>query len=820
MNASYEWLRAFVPFDETPSQLRDLITSRAATVDELVPLRADLANIVVARVVEEGPHPDSDHLHVTRVDAGTGELLDVVCGAPNVQAGKLYPFAMTGTIMPNGMKIERRKIRGAVSNGMLCSARELGLGEDHEGILELTFDAAPGTPLLRAWPLGDTRLVVDVLPNRPDLLSHLGLAREIAAAVGKPLSLPWLEGVGAAVPIAKRFRNAGNAGGIAVHVEEEGLVNRFMGVVVRGVNVGPSPRWLGERLEAVGSRSINNIVDASNYVLHELGQPTHAFDLATLDQHTIVVRRARAAERIVTLDGVERSLSADTIVIADASKPQAIAGVMGGRASEVTDGTTDVFLEVANFNAPRIRAARRKLGLSTDASYRFERGVDIDLAPRALERLVSIILAVAGGRIDGTPVDISRGEEPLPPIPVRTARVAKLLGDAVPVDEASALLAAVGFDATIETSAQGSGTVVRVHPPSWRKDVTAEIDVIEEIARLRGYDSFSEEIRPFRAGNAPDAPLWLTSRRVREALVGAGLLEVRPMPFVKGAEESHRRLANPLAENEAYLRRDLLDTLGRRAEFNLAHMQGNVRIFEIGDIFLPQAGQLLPREELHVALLVMGDRRPAHFTEPKPPAFDEWDAKALAELVTARGYPGASVVLAPLGGGGDVLWNIVVDGEPLGAVRRVPLDAPAWAAAAFGVELSLGVVSSDPAAARGAHAYEAAAVVDINTLASERYRPLPSTPPAEFDLALVVPDRLQAADVEAVIRGAAGELLEQLRLFDMYRGEGVAAGHRSLAWRLTLRHPERTLRDKEIEGRRAKILSALQQELDVRPRTF
>src|SRR4051794_5450862 len=291
MNVSHEWLRAFVPFDATPTQLRDLITSHVATVDEVVPLRQDLAAIVVARVIEEAPHPDSDHLHVTRVDAGTGTLLDVVCGAPNVTAGKLYPFAMTGTVLPNGIKIQKRKIRGAISDGMLCSARELGLGEEHDGIMELDIDVAPGTPFLRALPVGDTKLVVDVGANRPDLLSHLGLARELAAITKKPFALPDLRQALATIPAPHVAATENKAGAVDVVISESGLVRRLMGVVIRGVTVRPSPDWLVRRLESVGSRSINNIVDASNYVLHELGQPTHAFDLAKLAGPRIIVRR-------------------------------------------------------------------------------------------------------------------------------------------------------------------------------------------------------------------------------------------------------------------------------------------------------------------------------------------------------------------------------------------------------------------------------------------------------------------------------------------------------------------------------------------------
>jgi phenylalanyl-tRNA synthetase beta chain len=407
MNASVAWLNAFVDTGLSAAALRDLITAHTATVDELVALRADLAPIVVARVVEEAPHPDSHHLHVTKVDMGTGELLEVVCGAPNVQAGKLYPFAPTGTVMPGGLKIEKRKIRGQTSNGMLCSARELGLGAEHDGILELDLDVAPGTPFLDAMPVGDARLVIDVLPNRSDLLSHLGIARELAAVTGRELRLPDIGVEGIPVREPRRFRRAGNAGGVVLHLEDALLASRYMGVVIRGVAVGPSPQWLVDRLASVGSRSVNNIVDATNYVLHELGQPTHAFDLNKLDldtqlpEKTVVVRSAKAGESLMTLDGTVRTLTPEMTVIADSVKPIALAGVMGGRETEVGEGTTDLLVEVATFDPARTRRTRRAAGLSTDASHRFERGVDVALAPRALERVTQLIIQLAGGAVHG-----------------------------------------------------------------------------------------------------------------------------------------------------------------------------------------------------------------------------------------------------------------------------------------------------------------------------------------------------------------------------------------------------------------------------------
>ena len=811
MNVSYQWLKGFVPFDETPVQLRELLTAHVATVDELVALRQDLAPIVIARVIEEAPHPDSDHLHVTKVDAGTGTLLDVVCGAPNVTAGKVYPFAPTGTVMPNGLKIQKRKIRGAVSDGMLCSARELGLGEEQDGILELNVDVPPGTPFLKALPVGDTQIVLDVGANRPDLLSHLGVAREVAAITRKPLALPELPGIAPlAVPGAARAPRRAQASAMDVSIAEDGLVRRFMGVVIRGIRVGASPDWLVKRLEAVGSRSINNVVDASNYVLHELGQPTHAFDLGKLAGRAIIVRRAKAGETLTTLDGAERALTDDMIVIADANRPQAVAGVMGGRDSEVTDATTDIFLEVANFDPRRIRNARRALGMSTDASYRFERGVDVEIAPQALERVARLIVGLAGGRLDGAPVDLVY--EPASPrrIQLRESRVAMLLGEQVPAKEIAALLESVGFKLTGDMS---------VEIPSWRSDVAAEVDLIEEVARLRGYDSFPVELRPFRPTAVGDDPQWLTSRRVRDMLVGQGMIELRPMPFVAGGAD-YVRVLNPLAENEAHLRRSVLETLARRAEHNLSRMEGNLRLFEVGSAFEPSEGEL-PNEELRVAALVMGRRSPSHFSDPKTPEFaawvnyGEWDAKSLGHLIAATAYPGAPIELV-VSNAPDLLWDIRVDGRPTGTVRRLTLDAPVWAAPAFGIELSLGVLVSAAVAPQGESAhrkFESARPIVT------RYRELATTPASEFDLALLVPEAVRAEAVEEVMRRVSGRLLERVELFDRYVGSGVEAGHRSLAWRLTFRHAERTLRDREIETRRTDILRALADELNVRQRT-
>ncbi|HZI29181.1 MAG TPA: phenylalanine--tRNA ligase subunit beta, partial [Gemmatimonadaceae bacterium] len=433
MLISHEWLRAIVPHGRSADEVRDLVSAHVATVDRAERLRQDLAGVVVGRVVQAGRHPNADTLWVTKVDDGSGELLDVVCGAPVVTVGTLYPFARAGTVLPGGIKLEKRKIRGETSNGMLCSAKELGLGADHSGIMALDVDVAPGTPFLNAVDVADVQFDIDVLPNRADLLSHFGIAREVAAlstvSTEIPEELRNLPGLPLTAPV-RGEREASN-GAVTIRIEDTEGCPLYMGVVIRGVRVGPSPDWLVRRLEAIGLRSISNVVDATNYMLHGYGQPMHAFDLNKLADRTIVVRRARAGEKLVTLDGVERALDERMTMIADARVSVAVGGVMGGRDSEVTESTTDILLEVANFDPSRIRVTRRALGLSTDASYRFERGVDGMAVVPLLELAAGLIAQISGGRVDGAPVFVGREPARQAAVDLRPARAERLLGDGV-----------------------------------------------------------------------------------------------------------------------------------------------------------------------------------------------------------------------------------------------------------------------------------------------------------------------------------------------------------------------------------------------------
>jgi phenylalanyl-tRNA synthetase beta chain len=573
---------------------------------------------------------------------------------------------------------------------------------------------------------------------------------------------------------------------------------RYAGAVLTGLKVKPSPDWLVQRLHAVGLRSINNVVDVTNYMLVGFGQPMHAFDLEKIAHGTVVVRKTRGEELIKTLDGVDRTLPPGAVVIGDGERAQGIAGIIGGSGSEVSDSTTEIFLEVA----ATIRATRRKLGISTDASYRFERGVDVEAIPSLVDYAVRLILSVAGGVPQGNPIDLY----PLPkrpqPISLKIQRVTRLLGEPVDAIEVERSLRTIGFRIAPEAK-----DVFKISPPSWRHDVHSDVDLAEEIARLRGYDTFSSELRPFRPSAVPDAPLVAVMERVQAALVAAGLNEVRPMPFVAGGKGATVRVTNPLAEDEAFLRGDLTTTLISRAEYNLSRMQGNVRLFEIGTAFF--AGEdpaappgskkaAVPREEMHVAALVMGQRAPTHFTKAIQPSYDEWDIKFLAETAAVAAFPSGAVKLTP--GNGATLWDITVDGRAVGSARSLTLDAPVWAKPSFGLEINLEAIEQGPARS---HAYKA----------------IPATPRVQVDLALLAPIHVTAAQIDALIRKEAGELLESLTLFDEFSGQGIPDGSRSLAWALTFRHPERTLKDQEVQGRTAKIVNALEGELGVRQRT-
>lgn len=799
MNVSYRWLQALAPsIADSPEELAHRLSLLGAPADEIVDLGSGIGDVVVARVDDVRPHPNADRLRVCTVDAGGEARLQVVCGAPNVEAGGWYPFAPVGATLPGGVQIKKAKLRGEVSEGMLCSARELGLGRDQAGLMALHGEEwRPGDSFVDSLGLDDVRLVLDVTPNRPELLSHLGVAREVAPGGADDLRLPTFPGE-PDVPLDVRSVAAdGEVGGVRIRIDDPEGCPRYTAAVVRGVRVGPSPEWLAARLRAVGLRPINNVVDATNYVLYELGQPLHAFDLQRIRGGQIAVRRAHPGEALRTLDGEDRTLRADDLVIADGERAVALAGVMGGANSEVGSETADVLIECALFDPRSVRRTRSRLGLSTDASYRFERGVDPEGQPRALQRVVGLIVAAAGGTPDRDAVDVN----PIPFVPtlveLRPARVTQVLGTQLPADEIAGLLRPIGF------GVDEASDPIRVTVPGFRPDVTTEIDLVEEIARRRGYDSFPEELLPFRPSAVPDDLGAALHRRVRDLFRRHGFLEARTAAFAS-AEENRVPLLAPLSAEESHLRDRLTPGLLGRVEYNFARGVRDVRLFEIGSVFFAAAGGGPPREEFRVAAAFTGARRPPHWTGDAP-AYDVWDLRGLMEEM-ADEFPGWSVAVptdaasVPAGVEPGEALVLTSGGTVVGHGGRVApaaVDAPAWADAVYVLEASL--PGSLPVAGR-------------------RYLPLPAHPANDRDLALLVPYEIAADAVRETIRSSAGPLLAAVHPFDLYEGRGIPEGVRSIAFRLRFRADDRTLTDAEVDRALERTLRALHEEHGVRRR--
>jgi len=803
MIVSRRWLEALLGQALDAGEAAAQLTMHAAAVDAVVPLHQDLGDIVIARVLEVRKHPNADRLTLCRVDVGGPDgPVEVVCGAPNVQAGKVYPYAPVGGTLPGGVRLERKAIRGVESNGMLCSAKELGLGQDHSGILELATDAAPGTRFVDVVPVADHQIVIDVPASRPDLLCHKGVARELAASLGGVVKLPEIPS-GQAVrrsgdatdrPPVRLTSGEGTVDGVRVSLEDAEGCPRYIAAVIRGVRVGPSPAWLVGRLGAVGQRPINNVVDATNYILLELNQPLHAFDLAKLRGPAVVIRRAKPNEKIVTLDGVARALTPEMTAICDAERPTIVAGVMGSAESEVTTATTDLVLECAYFQPTRIRRTRRALQLSSESSYRFERGIDLLGMPDAARRAIELIRAVAGGELREPPLDLWPQPVQEATIFLRPERVARLLGVGIERAEIERLLTSVGFFV-----APKDGRLA-VQVPGWRPDVTREVDLIEEVARLKGYDAFPDELRPYRPGTVPDAVLEEAKARVREQLARAGLYEARTIPLGPADGPEAVAIQNPLSADEAHLRRRLLPGLARRVEHNWANRNRDVRLFEVGTVFRMgkgegEKGKGAPEEWHSVAGVITGSQRPPHWSDSaKVPDMDIWDLKRHFELAVEAAAPGCTVQAATGTGAG---WVAVQrGGEVVGQAGSLEADSPVWAAPLFGFEVRLETALRDVAP----------------------YRPLPTQPPVERDVALLLPAGVTAAAVAAVLARAMGPLLERLEVFDEYRGAGVPAGQRSVAWHCTFRDPTRTLREREVDELLARGLKALEDELGVRRR--
>ena len=791
-------MKAIAPtIHASAEELARQITHSAVPVEEVRWLGHGLEELVVGRVLQVSEHPRADRLVICAVDIGAPEPVQVVTGAPKVRVGAFYPFVGAGQTLPGGPLIQRVKLRGEYSEGMLCSERELGIGRDTAGIMEMIGEFEPGQPLLDALQLDDYRLELEITPNRPDLLGHWGVAREVAPGGESDLRLPEFPGTSEPELGIGSTEREGSTGGVTVRIEDVDGCPRYMGAVIREVTVGPAPEWLASRLRAIGLQPINNVVDATNYVLYELNQPLHAFDIDKLAGPAVVVRRAREGEMLRTLDGKDRKLAPEMLVIADAERACALAGLMGGEVSEVSAETKDIFLECAYFEPRRVRQAVRGLALDTDASYRFQRGIDPAGLPRALQRVVDLILATAGGEIDGTAIAVGPGLPTPVAVRLRSERVSRSLGIELDRSTISGCLAPLGFEVR-----EGTGKAMSVRIPSWRPDVEREIDLIEEVARRYGYDQFPDELRPFRPTRVVEEPYRLVIAQTRELMVGRGFLEALTLPLVP-AGEGEVRLLNPLSEREDHLRRGLLSGLVHRLEHNFARGLRDIRLFEVGTVFAASGGTL-PTESIRLGAAWTGRRRPPHWSaDGEGDDWDIWDAKWLLESVATVAAPGSEVRPLEEGDGASAPPDLerafvamTVDGRMVGWAGGVPLariDAPRWAGAVWGLEVEM------VPGRREVVAYEA----------------LPIYPATERDIALIVPRGAIAAELEATIREAAPKTLESLSIFDVYEGENIPDGTRSIAWRLRFRAADSTLTDEEVEAAMERITSSLRERHDV-----
>ena len=821
MRVPLSWLRDYVDVDLEPERLAERLTLLGMEVKAVEPWGADWAGVVVGELRSVEKHPRADRLSLTSVDIGAGAPLSIVCGATNIALGQRVPVAVPGTVLPGGRRIETAEKMGVVSNGMLCSGDELGLTTDAEGILILPPGTAIGTRLLDLY--GDVVLDIDVKPNRGDALCLVGLAREVAAATGAAVRFPETDVVETGAPIADRLR---------VEVADPALCSRFVGRHVAGVRVGPSPDRVQMRLLAAGQRPVSNVVDVSNYVMLELGKPIHTFDAAAVRDGRIVVRRARAGERLETLDHVERTLDPDTLVIADPDGPVGIAGVMGGAGSEISDATTDVIVESAIFDPVSIRRTAFRYALRSEASLRFEKGQEVRLARLGADRTARLIRDWAGGDVAVGRVD-SAPEEPAPGrLPFRPARVGRLLGAAIPAGEQAALLARVGIateaavapvavpvatgDDPLSVPTEAADALVAV-VPTWRRDLAIEADVAEEVARVRGYEATPSIL--------PDTPMPAyrpypleTRDRIRSLLVGAGLTEVVTHALV-APEDVERfpalvdpeipdgeapaggpvvEVTNPLSRDHSLLRQSLLGSLLGVVGTNLRHGRGDVAVFEIGKGYARHDGGAVEWWRLGFARCGLG--QPSHWADPDRPV-DLDDAKGLVELL-ASGLSAGPVAYQPLvddpnlhPGRAARIRADAADGRPLVVGRSGELHPSLIEA----LELRTDRIVIAELAVAGLSGGRPAAVQAVQP---------PRFPAVERDLAVVFDEAVPSALVATAIREAIGPLLAELRLFDIYRGAPLPAGRKSLAWRLRLQ-ADRTLADADVDAVVERAVEAL-----------
>jgi phenylalanyl-tRNA synthetase beta chain len=790
MRAPLSWIREFTPVEVSTDELVAALNQVGLEVEGVEEPGRDVRGVIAARVLDVVKHPKADKLTLVDIDFGT-DSTRVVCGAQNVAAGDVVPYAPAGAHLPEPFGVlERRTIRGVTSDGMLLAPDELGLGDDHDGIVHLDGATKPGADVRELLGLDDVIFDLSITPNRPDAMCIVGVAREVAAHFGLPLQIPE----------ADAPTDRGVASDITVRVDAPDRCPRYLGRVAR-VTMGPSPSWMAQRLVKAGMRPISNVVDVTNYVLLERNQPLHAFDLGRLAGRGILVRQAERGEHIMTLDGVDRALSEEDLLICDAAgAPQAIAGVMGGGTSEVSDATSEILLESAYFERMGIARTSKRLKLRSESSARFERGIDPNGVAEHAERAMELFAEVAEARVAGAAVDVYPQPVERVRIHVRTSKVNGVLGTDLRDTEILDALRPLGI------GVDGGGDDITAVAPTFRPDLEREIDIVEEVARRVGFASIGRTVARPR-----DQVGGLTQRQrerrvAADALVGAGLSEAVTIPLVAPADLERAgapldrlvEAANPLRAEESVLRTRILPGLLRAVAHNHAHGLTDVGIFEVGRVFLAPRGEgaLLPEEPTHLAVALAGTarRRPVEDDRPLDP-FDAldvlhevFDALEIADDKTkAAARPGFDPARAAA---------VLVDGQEIGVLGQ--LDPELLVA----LELTPPVVGFE---------------LDLDRLLDGRrrdrtFRPPSPYPPSTIDLALVVDKDVAAGDVAETLRRAAGDVLEEVRLFDVFRSDALGAGRKSLAFALRFRAPNRTLTDDDVGEIRRRCVEAAARE--------
>lgn len=815
MNISYNWLKEYLDFDLQPDEVAAALTSiglETGGVEEVQTIKGGLEGLVIGEVLTCEDHPNSDHLHITTVNVGGEAPLQIVCGAPNVAAGQKVVVAVNGTKLYDGdqcFTIKKSKIRGVESNGMICAEDEIGIGTDHSGIIVLPSDAVVGTLAKDYYNVkSDYVLEVDITPNRVDATSHYGVARDLAAYLkqaGKPAALR--------LPSVEAFKIDDETPAIEVVVENEEACLRYSGVTIKGVTVKESPEWLQNRLRVIGLRPINNVVDVTNFILHELGQPLHSFDAAKIKGNKVVVKAVEAGTKFVTLDGVERTLTDRDLMICNTEEPMCIGGVFGGLDSGVTEQTTDVFLESACFHPTWIRKTARRFGLNTDASFRFERGLDPNNTIYVLKRAALLIQELAGGKITGAIQDVyPKVVEPYR-VEVSYAKINSLIGKEIPVETVKSIVDSLEMKIESETA---EGLCLRV--PVYRIDVQRDVDVIEDILRIYGYNNveFNEEVKACLSYQTPTDHSYKMQNLISEQLCGCGFNEIMNNSLTRSAyysdltaypEKNCVRLMNPLSADLNVMRQTLLFGGLESAEHNMKRRRGNIRFYEFGNCYQydetkKKEGETLAgfSEDYRLGIWLAGNRVENSWAHPNEKT-TVYELKAYVENVLSR--LGLNL--------GKLVFGVLTDD-----IYSAGLSITTQSGRRLG---SLGIVSKKILKAMDIDVEVYFAELSWTALMKETrknkvtYTEISKFPAVKRDLALLLDKSVAFADIEKIAGESERKLLRSITLFDVYEGKNLPADKKSYAVSFYLQDDNKTLNDKQIDAIMKKIQTNLEQKL-------